>query len=508
MSRITRAVLCAALLAAAVAALPAVASAATAGVTTKGTLEFRGGSGASSLSIRELPDAIEVTDAAGGLRPIRLALAADQCDSVTTTTVRCRHFPARIQRITAVLDAGSDVARDIQTQLPVLIDGGPGNDTYVASNTSFRTKVDFRGGTGLFLDIDVANYAGVAMPVRISNDGVANDGRAGIDADNIAPNIETVVGSSRGDEITGTGAVSFTEVIGGPGDDVLRAGSGSSLVIFRMGAVADGADRIIGGPARSSVDYSDRTRPINATLNFGGADDGEAGERDELVAGHELVHGGSAGDVMRAPAGSRAAHDMRGNAGGDVIDGADGPDRLTGGPGSDAVRGFGGDDEVFVNDNASDAIDCGTGAADTVDVDALDSFNACENGTIGVVGLAPKGQRVTAGSTARLRVSWRHPQSWRKLRRITLRVLDDDRRVGAVLIDPHNRRVTGRGDVRVVPGARIERANETVRARLALRLGRGLAGRRLRIDVEAFDADGARQVEDRAGTIRVVSAGR
>jgi hypothetical protein len=57
----------------------------------------------------------------------------------------------------------------------------------------------------------------------------------------------------------------------GQGDDVLRAGSGSIQAVFNMGPVADGADRIFGGQRRSIVDYSERTRPMNVTLNFGGA---------------------------------------------------------------------------------------------------------------------------------------------------------------------------------------------------------------------------------------------
>ena len=71
--------------------------------------------------------------------------------------------------------------------------------------------------------------------------------------------------------------------------------------------MADGADQIIGGAAPSTVDYSDRTRPVTATLNFGGADDGEAGEGDQIAGGHEVILGGQAGDVLRAPAASDGA---------------------------------------------------------------------------------------------------------------------------------------------------------------------------------------------------------
>jgi hypothetical protein len=42
-----------------------------------------------------------------------------------------------------------------------------------------------------------------------------------------------------------------------------------------------------------------------------------------------------------------------------------------------------------------------------------------------------------------------------------------------------------------------------VSARLAVRLDRGLAGRKLRVAVEAVDVRGARQLEARAAIVRV-----
>jgi hypothetical protein len=50
---------------------------------------------------------------------------------------------------------------------------------------------------------------------------------------------------------------------------------------------------------------------------------------------------------------------------------------------------------------------------------------------------------------------------------------------------------------------RLARKEQTVSARLALRLHRRLAGQRLRLEVEAEDVGGARQLERQAGSIRV-----
>ena len=270
-----------------------------------------------------------------------------------------------------------------------------------------------------------------------------------------------------------------------------------------MGPVADGADKIFGGPVPSVIDYSERTRPVNATLNFGGADDGEVGERDEIIGGHEFLNGGQAGDTLRAPALSRASHRISGLGGNDLIDGADGADELFGGPGGDSIRGLDGADQLFAKDGERDTVGCGLGI-DTFEVDSIDNLGDCENGTVGVLGLAPRTLRARAGETAGLKLSWRHPRSWRQLRRVTLRLYRGKARVGAVAITPPNRRIRDRGAVTVLRrSSRITRKGKTISARLALRLDRSLAGRTLRVEVEAVDARGTRQLERNAGSIHV-----
>ena len=57
--------------------------------------------------------------------------------------------------------------------------------------------------------------------------------------------------------------------------------------------------------------------------------------------------------------------------------------------------------------------------------------------------------------------------------------------------------------MKVLRGSRIAHKGKTVSARLALRLDRSLASRRLRVEVEAVDVRGVRQRERQAGSIRV-----
>jgi RTX calcium-binding nonapeptide repeat (4 copies) len=184
------------------------------------------------------------------------------------------------------------------------------------------------------------------------------------------------------------------------------------------------------------------------------------------------------------------------------VEGADGADSIVGGPGDDTILAHGGADLIFASDGFRDIVGCGS-ATDTAELDSGDGFTSCENRRVGVLRLAPKGLRVEAGKVARLRLSWRHPRSWRRLRRIELRLVHQDAAVGTVTIRPRGQHVSADGVVKLSRRSRFVRKGKTVSARLWLRVDRSLAGRRLRLEVEAVDARGARQLERRAGAIRV-----
>ena len=297
-----------------------------------------------------------------------------------------------------------------------------------------------------------------------------------------------------GDVITGDSG--FDVLDGGLGDDRLTGLDGNDL--FLTGASADGADQIRGGGGIDTIYYGSRTRPINATLNFGGADDGEAGEGDELIGGNEQIAGGSAGDTIRAPDGSTAAHGLFGLGGTDTLEGANGPDTLDGGDGiNDTLKGEDGDDTMFANDGERDDVQCSNGG-DTAHLDSLDRFSNCETRPVGVLRLAPKSVKVRAGKPARVRLSWRHPQGWRKLRKVELRLFRDLVPVGTVTIRPRGERIGAQGAVKLARrSTRLTLKGKTVTARLALRLDASLAGQTLRAEVEATDTRGARQLERR-----------
>ena len=135
------------------------------------------------------------------------------------------------------------------------------------------------------------------------------------------------------------------------------------------GSAADaGADRFRGGPGLDLISYAARTAPVIATLN-GVADDGEAGERDDVGGDVEGIEGGAGADLLTGRDGPQR---IDGGPGGDVIDPGRGLDDVRAGPGDDTVRAL---------DGTSEWIHCGDGR-DTMSGDFDDLPVRCERTTL------------------------------------------------------------------------------------------------------------------------------
>jgi Ca2+-binding RTX toxin-like protein len=139
---------------------------------------------------------------------------------------------------------------------------------------------------------------------------------------------------------------SVYDVTGGAGADELHGGPAGAQTRFEMGSTADGADQVIGGAGIDLVTYERRTAPLRLTED-GVADDGEAGEGDNIAPAVEILVGG---------------------AGADTLAGGPGPNSLSAGPG---------DDTVVARDAGTDQVDCGAGT-DTAVLDVADSATNCE----------------------------------------------------------------------------------------------------------------------------------
>src|SRR6185503_9913734 len=94
------------------------------------------------------------------------------------------------------------------------------------------------------------------------------------------------------------------------------------------------------GASDASVFYSGRTAPVSATIN-GVADDGEAGEGDNLIGAITGLTGGEGSDNLVAGPSTRF---LVGNGGNDILVGSTGRSDLLGGAGNDQLLGGNGSD--------------------------------------------------------------------------------------------------------------------------------------------------------------------
>jgi hypothetical protein len=101
-------------------------------------------------------------------------------------------------------------------------------------------------------------------------------------------------------------------------------------------------------------------------------------------------------------------------------------------------------------------------------------------------------------------MSWTHPKSWKQLRTVTLRVYRGAKAVGTITVRPHSGRLSASGAIGIVAGdSRIAHRGKTVTVKLTVRLAPSLAGKQLRLAVEATGRHGHGQLEPDAGRIHV-----
>ena len=149
----------------------------------------------------------------------------------------------------------------------------------------------------------------------------------------------------------GDGDDSFTSdvggsVEGGPGDDQIHTGGVFSTLSGGPGADLLDASRSDG----AAVTYADHTDGVTVRLN-GVADDGAAGEGDNVVGPVTGITGGSGNDQLQA---GPHASGLFGAAGNDMLLGSPEGDTIDGGEGNDGVSAGGGDDHLTGGAGADD----------------------------------------------------------------------------------------------------------------------------------------------------------
>jgi len=265
------------------------------------------------------------------------------------------------------------------------IRGGEGRDTIWFSDDHDDGTDSYRGGAGR--DIARVYAGGATARASLTLDGVANDGYRcpgpACEGDDLAPDIEEVVGSQadeiiaggpgrqvlwggpghdtliggRGDDLLG-GQAGNDSLFGGDGEDSLFDDQGSNALSGGRGAdtmwAGPGSDLIHGGPGTDSVSYFDASGPVHVSLN-GIADDGGAGERDDLFPDVEDVVGTSFDDTL---VGDGDANILWGLEGDNILRGRGGDDQLIGRHGDDTADGGPGTDTCFLGAGANTEISC------------------------------------------------------------------------------------------------------------------------------------------------------
>jgi Ca2+-binding RTX toxin-like protein len=189
------------------------------------------------------------------------------------------------------------------------------------------------------------------------------------------------------------------------GTDTLNGGDGDDQLGGGPAGAAQEGDTLIGGAGTDTADFSPRTAPLTITLDDV-ANDGQAGEGDNIEADVENVIGGSDGDTLvgnGAPnvldgregddmlVGAGADDTLQGAGGNDTLMGGDGDDTLVGAAGDDALLGGNGDDQMpggggsdaLTGEDGNDNMSGGAGI-DTLDGGpGNDTLNGAEVGLVG-----------------------------------------------------------------------------------------------------------------------------
>jgi hypothetical protein len=174
------------------------------------------------------------------------------------------------------------------------------------------------------------------------------------------------------------GGLGNDTIYGGSGSESSDAGAGNDVVDGGLGDDAidgsDGADVMSGGYGRDTVTYANRAAGVSVTID-GVADDGQAGEADNVTVGVNDVVGGAGNDSL---SGDGNGNLLVGGAGDDVLNGLGGDDELQGGSGADSFDGGAGVDTLKARDGVAEPLVCGT-EADSAEADYDDNANAdCE----------------------------------------------------------------------------------------------------------------------------------
>lgn len=232
---------------------------------------------------------------------------------------------------------------------------GPGDDVFDARDPRRPYSVGD----------DTVVYSDSPAGIQLSTSEVSRDVVAGHGDDNLFK-VAGLVGTPEADTVD---SATLRWVRPGDGDDIVATEMTDMTVVAEP--TYDGDDAVTVAPgAVVRWDYSTRTAPLRLSAD-GTANDGEAGEADDIVGGrYSRIEGGHGDDLIVGDAttnylfGGSGDDRLLGLGGGDGISGDEGDDLLKGGGGNDMVSGFVGNDvlsEAGLGVNGKDLLDGGAG---------------------------------------------------------------------------------------------------------------------------------------------------
>jgi hypothetical protein len=271
------------------------------------------------------------------------------------------------------------------------IEGGPGDDDIRVTNGIYAITggpgADRMDATGALTTS--VSYADHTEAVTVRLNGLADDGAAG-EGDNVLGPVTGLRGGAGNDSLEAgpTGSGLFGEgghdtLVGSPERDTLGGGEGDDALIagegddFLRGDA--GADVLAGGAGSDEVSYGG-DQPLRLSIGDG-ANDGAAGEGDDIREDIEGLTGGFGDDLL---IGDDDANRLIAYGGRDVLRGGGGADELMGwgdgdeldaGPGRDRVEA-GALDRPLLADGEVDRLDCRS-RAPAIEADAFDLFRTC-----------------------------------------------------------------------------------------------------------------------------------
>lgn len=249
----------------------------------------------------------------------------------------------QVDSVRIVAGDGADTITDKRATGPSTLEGGAGNDTI--TTTTAGTDAELLGQTGA----DQLTAAG---------------------ADDVLD------GGGDGDTLVAVGEKGFTALDdGGAGNDTFIGNDDISDVLvaeagrdtYTLGTCAGDQSS-----CEDTVAYDNVAGPVTVRMD-GVADDGRAGEQDDVRADVERVNGTTARDLLQA---GPDPVTFTGGDGDDQLIGGPGADELYGGAGNDVLRGSDGDDilndgdftpfttTVPLSPGGNDVLDGGGGADD------------------------------------------------------------------------------------------------------------------------------------------------